>query len=140
MVPHTPVTALGLNFTSHFRFTNEAEFHRIGDALAPKKIWNELYQDESAGLADLTIRFHRGTREKPSETKDEKRISIQPSPKIRFGIFMSYNDHHDVSKDMDNKRPAEQVATIIDNQWQSSWEDAKRLFDFVLSESLKNGV
>jgi len=137
LVPHTPVTALGLNFMGHFKLTTEAEYHRVGDVLAPKDIWATLYPDETAGLADLTIRIQRWTRGKPLKTKDEKRISVQQSNKFKFGIYLSYNDHHDVTTIVDDQTPAERVAIIVDNDWESSWTDAVRVFDGVLCMALE---
>ncbi len=137
LVPHTPVSAVGLNFLGHYKLASEDEYHRVGDVLAPKGIWEELYPDAMPGLADLTVRIQRGSRGEPLKTKDEKRISVQPSEKIRFGVFLSYNDHHDVSaRDEDNLRSGERVATLIDSEWESSWRDADRVFDGVLSRAL----
>lgn len=137
LVPHTPVTAVGLNFLGHYKLAGEDEYHRVGDVLAPKDIWKALYPDEMPGLADLTVRIQRGSRGEPLKTKDEKRIAVQPSNKIRYGAFLSYNDHHDVSASgEDNLKPGERVATLIDSEWESSWQDAVRVFDGVLSRSL----
>jgi len=137
LVPHTPVTAVGLNFFGHFKLATEDECHRVGDALAPKDIWKSLYPDESPGLSDLTIRIERWTRGEPLKTKDGKRISVQPSNKIKSGVFLSYNDHHDMSASNEGDlRPAERVATVIDNEWEFSWQDAIRVFDSVLSMAL----
>jgi hypothetical protein len=137
LVPHTPVTAVGLNVLGHYKLASEDNYHRVGDALAPKDIWKALYPDEIPGLADLTVRIQRGSRGEPLRTKDEKRIAVQPSNKIKFGVFLSYNDHHDVSaSDEDNLRPGERVATLVDSEWESSWQDAVRVFDGVLSKTL----
>lgn len=137
LVPHTPVTAVGLNFLGHFRLASEEEYHRVGDVLAPKDIWKALYPDNMTGLAELTVRIQRGTRGEPLTSKNEKRITVQPSARIKFGAFLSYNDHHDVSgSDEDNQRPAERVATIIDNDWQPAWKDAVRVFDGLLTNAL----
>jgi len=137
LVPHTPVTAVGLNFMGHFKLASPEEYHRVGDVLAPKNIWDTLYPNQSAGLANLTIRIQPFTRDEPLNTKDEKRISVQPSSKFRVGVFLAYNDHHDVSAVEDeNVRPAERVATLIDDQWESSWRDAVSVFDRVLSKAL----
>lgn len=138
LVPHTPVGAVGLNCFGHYKLASEDEYHRVGDVLAPKAIWKFLYPGESPGLADLTIRIQCAPRGEPLKTKDEKRISVQPSSKIKFGVFLSYNDHHDLStSDDDDVRPAaERVADVIENQWESSWQDAVRVFDGVLSRTL----
>lgn len=138
LVSHTPVTAVGLNFMGHFKLASEDEHYRVGDVLAPKEIWDALYPDERSGLEDLTIRIQKGTREEPLKTKDGKRISVQPSKKFKFAVFMSYNDHHDMGAiEEDGLRPAERVANVIDNEWESSWQDAVRVFDGVLSMALK---
>lgn len=138
LLSHTPVTAVGLNFLAHFKLASEEEYHHVGDELAPKKIWNALYPDEAAGLADLTIRIQRGVRGESLKSKDEKRISLQPSNMFKFGAFLAYNDHHDVSAPSeDNLKPAERVAAIIDKEWEVSWKDAVRTFDGLLSMALK---
>lgn len=138
LLPHTPVTAVGLNFMAHFKLASEDEYHKVGDILAPKDIWTKLYPDHAAGLADLTIRIQAGTRGKPLKMKDERRITLQPSNKLKFGVFLAYNDHHDVSTPSeDNQKPAERVATIIDKEWETSWKDAVRAFDGLLSMALK---
>ncbi len=138
LVPHTPVTAVGLNFLAHFKLESEDEYNQVGDVLAPKKIWDTLYPDERTGLTDLTIQVQPGIRGEPLETKSEKCISVRPSNKIKYGIFLSYNDHHDLSdEDKIDLKPAELVAGIIDSEWESSWHDALRVFDVLLSMSLE---
>lgn len=139
LVPQTPISAVGLNFMGHYRIATEAEYHKIGDVFAPKNIWNELFPSEinSAGVADLTIRIQPVPRGKIPETGDEKRISLQPSSKIKLGIFLSYNDHHVAHADEgDNLTMAGYTAKIIDNGWQSSLEDSIRVFDGLISMAL----
>ena len=82
LVPHTPVTAVGLNFLAHYKLASEDEYHRVGDVLAPKAIWQALYPDQIAGLADVTIRIQHGERGKPVTSRDEKRIALQPSSMV----------------------------------------------------------
>jgi hypothetical protein len=138
LVPHTPVAAVGLNFSGHFKLSDEEAYHRVGDVLAPKDVWQTLYPDEMPGLADLTIRVQRGTRGEPLKSKDEKRISVQPSQVIKFGAFLTYNDHHDVSvREEGGPSPAERVAAIIDSTWEAAWRDAVRVFDGVLTWALR---
>ena len=137
LVSHTPLNAVGLNFTGHFKLASQEEYHKVGDVLAPKDIWNSLYPDESAGMEQITILFKRGTRDKPVDTKDEKRITVQPSRSLKFGVIVSLNDHHDVTTaSEDNLTPAERVALIIDSQWELALKDAVGLFDKVLSMAL----
>jgi len=126
-----------LNFTGHFKLRNQNDYHRVGDALAPKDIWNELYPEHHAGLANLTIRLQQGTRANPGKTNDQQNISLQASTKFKFGAFLSYNDHHDIRAIDDDMSPAECVAAIIDTGWEASWHDAVRVFDGLLSKALE---
>lgn len=138
LVPHTPITAIGLNFLAHFRLGTEAEYHKIGDVLAPKPIWNSLYPDRNAaGLANLTIRIQDAERGQTPRSGNEKRISVQPSGKVKFGVFLSLNDHREIIEPKDaGMTTAEQAAALIDSEWQNSWEDAVRVFDSVVSQAL----
>lgn len=141
LVPHTPVSAVGLNYLAHYKLASEDEYHNVGDALAPKAIWNSLFPGEAAGLAELTVRIQAGTRSKLSSSKDEKRISLQPSAALRFGAFVTYNAHHDLGGDVDNhERPGDRVAAIIDSEWVSSWHDAVRVFEGLLTMACEKGT
>lgn len=138
LVSHTPITAIGLNFLAHFRLDTEAEYHKIGDVLAPKTIWNSLYPDRNAtGLANLTIRIQDAERGQTPRSGNEKRISVQPSDKIKSGVFLSFNDHREIIESKgDGMTTAEQAAALVDSDWQNSWDDAVRVFDSVVSQAL----
>ncbi|MCM8622917.1 MAG: hypothetical protein NFW16_14570 [Candidatus Accumulibacter sp.] len=136
LVPHTPITAVGLNFLGHYRLASTDEYHRVGDVLAPKTIWDGLYPEEHTGLADLTVLIQRTDKSRNPVSGDEKRISIQPSTKVRCGVFFAYNDHHVVASSNDAVTAAEVAADTIVANWEPSWQDANRVFDGVLSQAL----
>lgn len=137
LVPHTPISAIGLNFLAHFRLNTETEYHKIGDVLAPKTIWNGLYPEQgSAGLANLSIRIQDAERGSAPRSGNEKRISVQPSSKLKLGVFMSLNDHREIMASDHGASPAEQAASIVDLDWQNSCDDAVRVFGQVISNAL----
>lgn len=137
LLPHTPVTAVGMNFLAHYKLSNEQAYHKLGDVLAPKSIWKALYPELHAGLANLTIELQDWTPSEPAKTKDMKRVTLQPSSRIKFGVHFSYNDHRDLTTSNDDDRmPAERMASIVDGDWQASWVDAVRAFDGVLKTAL----
>ncbi len=140
LVPETPMTAIGLNFLAHYRLASDADYHRVGDVLAPKTIWTSLYPEPyiSAGLADLTIRIQRTDEHRQPTTEDEKRISVQPSGRFRSGVFFSYNDHHVITPSVNKLPPGEKAAATIETHWAPAWKDAIRTFDGVLSAALAN--
>ena len=137
LVSHTPISAIGLNFSAHFRFSTE-EYHKIGDVLAPKTIWNSLYPDKySAGLANLTIKLQDSERGKSLRSSNEKNISVQPSDKLKNGVLLSLNDHRKIVEANDNNMTAaEQTATLIDAEWEKSRTDAIETFDAIISRTL----
>lgn len=138
LVSHTPVRAMGLNFTGQFKLNNLEEQHKVGDVLAPKDIWNTLYPEEFyVGLENLTMRIQHGSRKDGPDTNDEKRITLQRSSNIKTGISLSFNDHHDLVVGYDdNLTPTERLINIVDEQWESVWHDAERVFDQILSKAL----
>ena len=43
LLPHTPVTACGINVSAQFAVESQAYWHKIGHTLAPKElIWNDM--------------------------------------------------------------------------------------------------
>ena len=139
LVPHTPITALGMNFLAHFKMPTVEAQHKIGDTLAPKILWNQLLdlEHESVGLVDLTMRVQPFKRDKPTESKDSLNIQLQPSGRIQFGIFMSYNDHREMFAHEENGigAKAETAAGIFANYWEDSWARAVSMFDNLLDKS-----
>ena len=84
------------------------------------------------------MRIQPSPRGEPLQTLDEKRISLQPSTKYKFGAALSYNDHYDVTTAAEqNMRPAEMVASIIEKQWEVSWQDSSRVFEGLLTMALE---
>ena len=53
LVPHTPITAVGLNFLAHFKLPSKEQYFQVGDVLAPKEIWENLFPDEMPGLGRI---------------------------------------------------------------------------------------
>ncbi len=140
LLPHTPVRALGVNFFAHYKMTTMEEYHKVGDVLAPKDVWDRLFpgEEQSAGLLDLTIVIEPAKRGDRPKTPDKKRLTVQPSAKVPFGMFLSYNDHHELPADGTQKPTIEWCIKTIEEQWQPIWEDSKRVFEGVINHAIKN--
>lgn len=145
LVPQTPITAVGLNFSGHYQLSNRDEYHKIGDVLAPKKIWEQVFpkknqeadsgKTQSIGLANLALKIQPCKRDEIPPTKDEKNIFIQASNIISSnGILLTLNNHRDVSKQTeDDLTSAERVARIISNDWESCNKESEEIFKHILS-------
>lgn len=140
LTPHTPIKAVGLNFYGHYKMANAADFHKVGDVLAPKKIWDDLFPGErfSKGLADLTIRVWEAPERQDPETGRQQNISLQPSNLIKQAIFISFNDHFDIRIEKDEETTtATKTVSVIDNEWELTWEKATTVFNGIFSKALE---
>lgn len=139
----TPITAVGLNFMAHYKMDSDADYHKIGDVLAPKTVWRELYpgKKESAGMIDVTIVIEPYERGGKPESKDRKQLSVQPSSKIPKGVYLAFNDHHEIKSSVEDGMTSAEIARdIIDQHWQSSWDEALRVFEGVLDHCLRSKI
>ena len=140
LVPQTPVRALGLNFMAHYKMQSLADYHKLGDVLAPKNIWNKLFQNDtySAGLEAMTIRIDPCKRGEEPKFKDAQRITLQPSSRVTPGVFFSLNNHFDIgSRNDSSATTAEQAVKIIGEQWETSVKRSTEIFESVIASSLK---
>jgi hypothetical protein len=81
-----PVGAIGFNLEAHWKPASEDEWHKLGDALAPKEFWEpEL---ELAGMQSLTV---RGVRR--DLWSGHVNVTVQPSVRVVGGTYAQVNDH-----------------------------------------------
>jgi hypothetical protein len=124
---HVPLTALGLHWMAHFASASEEDWHKIGDTLAPKTIWNELFT--KPGLLTLVIQETR--KKEPSEFTT---VAVEPSSKVRPGVFFEVHDHYEV---VPAEPPdVEQVMALLREQWQPSFRRAKKVMNHILDKIL----
>lgn len=140
-VPHTPVTAVGLNFLGHFKMATEEDYHLVGDTLAPKAVWREIYDQNTfdVGLADMQVFVYRAKRGQSPDSPDRVTIQLQPSSKIKVGIYLSSNDHRAKFASEPANANAASAALIVQNYWEASLSEAERVFDGLLSNATAKG-
>lgn len=88
-MPHCPVGALGVNRDAHMEVGGEENWHRIGDLLAPKAVWEGALR--LPGMKSLTL---WGVR--PDNEAGRQHVTIEPSNRLQYGIYASHNDHYDL--------------------------------------------
>lgn len=137
-VPHTPVTAVGLNFMGHYPLGSEAQYHRFGDALAPKSFWKDAFPGErAAGLAQLQIVIENGQRGHSFTSKDRITVQVQQSSKVRLGVFVSLNDHRADAFIADTKvGNALTAAKIVKESWEGTLQEAERAIEALFESAL----
>jgi hypothetical protein len=140
LVPHTPVSALGLNFYGHYKMETLEEYHKIGDVLVPKDIWTTVFpgDDRSYGMATLQVQITPAKRNEQPKTGDRTNITVQPSVKVRHGVYFQYNDHHVIQTADDLPDTAVEIAVkLIDENWQRVWDDSVRVFESLIDHAFK---
>jgi len=141
IIDQTPVSAAGLNYIGQYKIPSRDAYHRIGDILAPKTIWAKFYSaenNESLGLAELTIQVDSGIRgNEVRATERVKKINLSVSPFVPHGVQMKFNDHNPIIVDVKNrKNSAELLIDLVNNHWESSMEESKKVFIGVLKEAM----
>jgi hypothetical protein len=85
-LPHTPVTALGINRIVHYEMPSSDGYHLIGDTLAPKEFWKRHMK--GPGLKSLTLRGERSD-DQPGEIN----VTVKAVLSQKDVIEVSYNNH-----------------------------------------------
>jgi hypothetical protein len=92
LLPHTPITACGVNPSVHFRINDEVYWHKIGHLLAPKElVWEKALK--TPGLRMLVINA-KGSLAYDGDTN----VTIEPSAKYPPGIYVGANLHFPVKE------------------------------------------
>lgn len=89
LLPHVPVAVMGFNRSAHFDVGGVDEWHRVGDQLAPKGVWNDILK--LPGMKSLTLWSVR-----PDTHSGRIQVTVEPSSILPVGIFVSHNDHYNL--------------------------------------------
>lgn len=142
LVAHTPMSAIGLNFVADYKISNSALYHKIGDALAPKKIWYKFFEPsdtQSVGLTELVIEVDPFKRGEEATDSAVKKFTVRASKDIPNGVFFALNDHYPVKvTPKSGETQAERTIAIIEEHWEPSMTQAKDVFLGVLTEAMNS--
>lgn len=125
VLPETPISAVGLNFASDIQFDSVDEYHKLGDVLAPKAVWKELFPDLGAGLVSLQIAVDKAGRGQATKnpTEEQVRFTIEPSNAVGpNAVHIAFNHHYPLTGE-DGARSA---LKVMKERWQADLEEAER--------------
>jgi hypothetical protein len=130
-LPHTPITACGLNNTIQFDLADEAYWHKIGHTLAPKElIWNSVL--ENPGMALLSV---KGAL--PDDFPGEVNINVAPSRKFVHGLLVSSNFHYAVPRDDKGTPRSVEVPQYLQHMWKAALAKAREVADQIFEKIKK---
>jgi hypothetical protein len=96
ILPHTPVTTLGLTRSFHFKMPSVDSWHGIGHLLAPKESWNPIL--EAPGLRSMLIQGRSKQGGGGSLL-----IKVEPSVKVEYGLYLEVNEQFTASGDSESE-------------------------------------
>jgi len=124
LLEHTPVKALGINTSAHYKVQGEEELNKIGDALVPKKVWDKA--TNSPGVVKLTV---QGSRD--DDSRGYTQITVEPSAKVKYGVSFNLNDHFNVLDEKSTLGCKEMIDTL-EGAWKASEERANHIINTIL--------
>jgi hypothetical protein len=136
LLPHTPVSKLGINLVVHFDAGSQAKRDEIGERLAPPAPWGEWGALAASGegmrrggLRSLTM-IQKNVSDRPAGWVQAK---IEPSILVRggvTGIFMEINDHYELVGQSEDARA---IVAILQEKFDSSVRNSERIVDQIMS-------
>jgi hypothetical protein len=129
ILEHTPIRAMGLNRTMHYRMPSRESYVSFGDELAPKKIW-KAFLDEP-GLLSQTIQGKR-----PGKTSDYIRIKVEVSALLHqregaYGVYFESNEHFSAKG---AQQRASEFVEAIQSQGSDSFDFARSAVERILRD------
>jgi hypothetical protein len=127
-LPHTPISAGGINQFLHLPTGGEENWHKVGDHLAPKElVWRNLYE-QRPGLTNISIQFPSATR-----FPGFVNISIQPSTLTPYGILVTSNTEFRAADKMGS---APVFVDFIQTEWSKAIKEASRVAEEIFTKIL----
>jgi len=128
LLPHTPITACGINHHVHYHVDSTDYWHKIGHTLAPKdRVWNGLL--DQPGMRSLTIKAQRR-----DAFPGEINITVEPSVKFPPGIFVRSNFHYPLPADSIHAGAAELLLKFLRGEWNTACEMARRVANTIFDK------
>jgi len=124
ILPHTPITAIGLNRHFHFRMSSIDVWHKIGHLLAPKEPWHAIMK--GPGLRSMTM---LGRREEGN--KGILEVKVEPSVKTQPGLFVEVNEEFKPPSD-GQPEGAQWVPACLAAQWDATITSAETAAEHLL--------
>lgn len=85
LLEHSPVSQLGMNLIVDYTVDTEDTWHKIGDLLAPKEVW-EQNLPHRVGLLSLRV-------QSPRIDDLDGNIKVTVEPRQNFGVNVNVNSH-----------------------------------------------
>ena len=126
IVKYTPLTLLGINRDFHYTLASDSAWHQVGHELVPKLHWEEVL--DHPGMKVVVVQGRR-----PDDLKGYIRAKVEPSARFPQTVYVSVNDHYELSSTSQTPASADEAATILSDHWTDSMDRGKRIAQKIVS-------
>ena len=135
LLTQTPVRAMGINRSIHFKCPSEAIRNRVGQKLAPPAPWGTWGQEvlEAQGKSERhggMIRLMMRQQPRPDEYDGYIGVEVQPSELIKdnSGIHLEINNHFQLTE-KNEPVAAERAVEVLEKCWEFSMDKSVEICD-----------
>lgn len=141
-LPHTPVSALGINRNVHFEVGNFEIRDYVGSRLAPKDAWGEWGKeiekahdetiDKRGGMLSITMLQNNLQLD---GYKGSVQAKVEPSNRIEgnAGIFIHVNNHFELTDEEKPVQGASSAVEALEAHWETSMNRARMIVDQIMA-------
>jgi hypothetical protein len=126
LLRHSPIFKMGINKEIQFTAEDEKAWHKIGDTLAPKDVWNKIVN--KPGMNSLTMESRRSE----DTYKGYIRTKIEPDQKNKYGVLISVNDHYEIEMKENGIINSDEVLKIFESEWKASLEQSDKIIGYLM--------
>lgn len=123
LLPHTPIERGSIHHRADIAIATEEEWHAVGDALAPKELWDGIL--EQPGMFDFAMLGKR-----PDDLEGAVKVRIQPSQSVEPGVFINVNDEFLISE---ADGGVTEAAEVIETLWPAAERRASEIREQLLT-------
>ena len=113
ILSETPIKAFGFNDMRHVKLPSRKALDDVGHYFAPKTTWKNFLTEP--GLRSMLVEGGR-----PEKEGVRIQIRLEPSIKVRDGLFIQVNQHYTVEKA--EERPSSDKMTEMLQKLKEDWE------------------
>jgi hypothetical protein len=127
LLEHTPVSAMGLNRSMHFKMDSEESWNAFGDKIAPKDVWQGVLPEP--GLLSLVM---QGPKQRQNQKKENvTNVRVEASPRITPGIYIDVNNHFQIEGN-----DLQKVLKILKESWRDVLTNSRKIADQIIKEKV----
>ena len=135
---HTPIVAIGVNRTVHFKLPDVSSRIRLGRKLAPIEPWSEFGREMDTDNINLTGGLQSLTMRRKSVVEGsaiETNVTIEPSVRVEgnTAVYMHINAHHAL-RDLPAGHGSELAMSLLADRFEPVLEEADDIIQIMMQK------